>query len=117
MQGSTGTVERVGVVALAALAPAALLAVDPWGWYPFGPLKWLLVSTLATAGAALVLRARPLLMTRPLLVALGGLMGWAILAAALGDDGLYAWTGTPERHLGALTWALCALLVLVGRSL
>ncbi len=31
---------------LAALAPAVLLAVDPWGWYPFGPIKWLLATTL-----------------------------------------------------------------------
>src|SRR5690606_20027788 len=38
-------------------------------------------------------------------------------AAALGRDGIYAWVGTPERHLGVLAWALAALALIVGQSL
>jgi O-antigen ligase len=110
-------VERAGVVVLAALAPLAMLAVDPSGWYPFGPVKWLVVSTVALAGSALVLAANPLRLSRPLALALLAFLAAMSLAAALGEDGVYAWTGTPERHLGVATWALCALLLVVGRTL
>src|SRR3546814_7014274 len=41
---------------LAALAPVSMLAVVPSGWYPFGPVKWLVVSVLVAAGSAVVLR-------------------------------------------------------------
>jgi hypothetical protein len=109
--------ERTGVRVLAALAPASMLAVDPWGWYPFGPVKWALVSTLALAGAALVLRDRPLRVDRRVGLAASALVAWLALAAALGEDPLYAWIGTPERRFGVLTWALCALLLAVGSSL
>ena len=34
-----------------------------------------------------------------------------------GRDPLYAWIGTPERRFGVLTWALCALAMVVGSSL
>ncbi len=36
--------ERAGVLTLAALAPTAARAVDPWGWYPT-PLQVVLVGT------------------------------------------------------------------------
>jgi O-antigen ligase len=110
-------VARIGVRVLGALAPAVLLAVDPWGWYPFGPVKWLLVLVLGFGGAALVLHDTRPQVPRSLQVALGAFLGWLALAAALGDDRLYAWTGTPERHLGVLTWALCALLLAAGTTL
>lgn len=108
---------RVGVRVLAALAPAVLLAVDPWGWYPFGPVKWLLAPTLALAGSALLLHERAPRVPRPVALALAALLGWLVLAAALGAEGLYAWVGTPERHLGVATWALCALLLVAGTTL
>ena len=108
---------RAGVRVLAALGPAVLLAADPWGWYPFGPIKWLVVLTLTLAGSALVLQDRSPRVPRPLALALTGFLGWLVLAAGLGDDPLYAWTGTPERHLGVLTWALCGLLLVVGTAL
>lgn len=47
-----GVTERAGPVLLGLLAPAVLLAVDPHGWYPFGPVKWLLVTSLGLGGAA-----------------------------------------------------------------
>jgi hypothetical protein len=56
---SEGLIDRAGPVLLGALAPAAALAVDPAGWYPFGPAKWLAVSVLGLAGAAAVLASRP----------------------------------------------------------
>jgi hypothetical protein len=110
-------VERAGVLALAALAPVAMLAVDPWGWFPFGPVKWLAVAALVPAGSALVLRARPLRVPELVRAALLVLVGWLAVAAVAGEDPTYAWIGTPERRFGVLTWGLCALALLVGRSL
>lgn len=108
---------RSGVRVLAGLAPAVLLAVDPGGWYPFGPIKWLLASTLALGGAALVLPERSVQVPRPLALALAGFVAWLAVAAAVGEDPLYAWIGTPERHLGVLTWVICALLLVTGTAL
>lgn len=102
---------------IAGLAPVTLLAVDPWGWYPFGPVKWLAVSTLVPAGAALVLARRPLRVAVLPTGAALALVAWLAVAAALGRDGIYAWVGTPERHLGVLAWALAALALIVGQSL
>jgi O-antigen ligase len=109
---------RAGVLALAALAPAAALTVDPSGWYPFGPSKWLVISTLLLAGSALVVHQRGMgRVPRAVGAALVGLVGWLALAALLGQDRLYAFEGTPERRFGVLTWALCALALVVGTGL
>lgn len=102
---------------VAAVAPVTLLAVDPAGWYPFGPVAWLAVSTLVPLGAALLFARRPLrVRVRPTAVGLG-LVAWLAVAAALGDDRLYAWVGTPERHLGVFAWGLAALALIAGQSL
>lgn len=104
-------------VVLAALVPAAMLAVDPSGWYPFGPVKWALVSTLVLGGAALVLAARPVLVGIPPTAAAGLLVFWLAVAAASGADPLYAWIGTPERRFGIVAWALCFLAFVAGQAL
>ncbi len=102
---------------IAALAPASLLLVDPAGWYPFGPVKWLAVPTIVLAGAAVVLARRPVrIAVAPTLAALA-LVGALVLGALFGADGLYAWIGTPERHLGVLVWVLALLAFVVGQSL
>jgi tetratricopeptide (TPR) repeat protein len=109
--------ERSAAVVIAAVAPAVVLGVDPWGWFPFGPVKWLAVSVLVPAGAAVVFARRPVRWAVvPTALALA-FVGWLALAAAFGEDGLYAWVGTPERHLGVLTWALAAVALVVGQSL
>jgi O-antigen ligase/Flp pilus assembly protein TadD len=108
---------RLGVGILAALGPAVAVAVDPAGWNPFGPAKWLAVSVLVPLGAALVQAHRPLRLVGGPIVAIGALAGAMALAAAFGVDPLYAWTGTPERHLGVLTWVLIAVAFVVGQSL
>jgi O-antigen ligase len=86
-----------------------VLALDPGGLAPFGPLKWALVPTLVLAGLALLRPAWPRLWA-PFLVAVG-------LAAAAGVDPLSAWMGTPERHFGAFTWLLCAAAFACGQRL
>lgn len=112
-----GTGTGAGPVLLAALAPTVMLAVDPVGLFPFGPVKWLAVTVLVIAGAAALLWRAPVRFVRAPTVAAGLLVVWMAVAAVGGEDPLYAWIGTPERHLGVLTWALCALALVGGQCL
>lgn len=109
--------DRAGPVLLGALAPFTFLLVDPAGWYPFGPVKWAAVSVLGLGGVAVVFATRRLVVPRSLAVAMVGWLGWLAVAAAVGLDPTFGWVGTPERHLGVVTWVLCALLLLAGASL
>ena len=101
-----------------AIVLGSVVAFDPAGWYPFGPAKWLVVSTAVAAAAAYALacRLRPRL-PRWAWMLFGALLAWLVLAAALGRDPLYAWTGTPERHLGVLAWLLLGACLAVGSML
>src|SRR4051794_6263396 len=108
---------RIGVVVLAASIPLAALVVDPDGWYPFGPSKWVVISALIPIGAALVLWDRPARAAGRATLLAGLLLGWMAFAAWLGTDELYGWAGTPERDLGVLTWALAALALVAGQAL
>ena len=101
---------------LAALPPLAVLAVDPGGAAPFGPAKWLVVPALGLAGIAAVATRRVRVAPAPT-VAWAALLLVVLAAAAGGLDPLYAWTGTPERHFGALTWLLAGGLFVAGQSL
>ena len=108
---------RIGVVMLVATIPLAALITDPGGWYPFGPGKWLVVSTLIPLGSALVWWDRPLRTAGRASLLGAALVAWMAVAALVGVDGTYAWIGTPERHFGVLTWALAALALVVGQTL
>src|SRR3546814_17489749 len=67
---------------LAALAPVSMLAVVPSGWYPFGPVKWLVVSVLVAAGSAVVLRTGEVHLPRSIRVAVKMLLA-AVAARAV----------------------------------
>ncbi|MDQ6727556.1 MAG: hypothetical protein M3066_15505, partial [Actinomycetota bacterium] len=108
---------RLGVVASALLLPAGLFALDPGGLSPYGPAKWAAVSTVAAIGAALSLAGRPLRVHARATLAWVVLLGLLGLAAMAGVDHLYAWTGTPERNFGVVTWLLCGLAFLAGQRL
>lgn len=101
----------------AALAVGTCLAMDPAGWSPFGPAKWAAVSVLTLLAIAIALfddrwSVEP--RTTALWAVLVSLMA---LAAIGGLDPLYAWTGTPERHLGVLGWALIGGAYVAGQQL
>src|SRR4051794_17003147 len=98
--------------ALAALPALLLLAVDAGGWFAFAPAKGLVLGGVGAAAAAGALRHDPIRAPAALLWALGAFLGALAVAAAVGLDPVYAWTGTPERHLGWITWALLSLLLL-----
>ncbi len=103
-----------------ALVLVAMLAVDPFGWDRFGPLRWALVSTIGFAAVALTLfgdsasrpgrRGAPT--RRPLHRLLVG--GWCVLllammvSTAFSADRWHALIGTPDRHLGLVSWTLFA---------
>jgi O-antigen ligase len=44
-------------------------------------------------------------------------LGWMTVATVLGEDGLTAWIGHPQRHFGLLAWVVCAAGFVVGTSL
>jgi len=107
----------VGAVALGALAPASALALDPRGWHPFGPVKWLAVVLLGGLGAALVAGPGCHRLPPPLRRASALLVAWLAVAALVGEDPWFAWVGTPERRFGWVTWALCLALLHAGAAL
>ena len=109
--------QRRWLAALGAGLPVGALLVDPGGLAPFGPVKWLAVPAFVLAGTAVALRSagdRPVTLARAPMLAWGAFGAVVVVAALLGVDRVYAWTGTPERHFGALTWGLCALAFVTG---
>ncbi|NLD77991.1 MAG: hypothetical protein GX643_15140, partial [Acidimicrobiales bacterium] len=87
------------------------------GWFPFGPLRWLIVTVLVLVGAALIVaRDRAVLLPPMVRWATVVLVATTAVGALMGLDGLYAWTGTPERHTGVAFWVLCAVAMTVGAS-
>jgi len=108
---------RLSAVVLLATIPLAVLVVDPFGWYPFGPAKFAAVSVTGFGGTALVLASRPVRLRGRTAITLGLFLVWLALAALVGFDPVYAWTGTPERRLGVITWLLCGLLFVSGHAI
>lgn len=107
---------RAAVVTASLILPAGVLVMDPRGLSPYGPAKWAAVSTVALAAVVSSWR-RPVGVVAGVGPAWGLLLAAVCVAAITGLDGLYAWTGTPERNFGVLTWALCALCFFVGQRL
>jgi O-antigen ligase len=101
--------------AAAATVPVVLLAFDPWGWTPFGPLKWAVVTVATLAGVA-ALSTHDIKLERTTLVAWGALLVWLAFVGSIGVDPLHGWLGTPERHLGVLAWVLFAACFIVGQG-
>jgi O-antigen ligase len=106
-----------GAFAFAVLPAAAILAVDPSGLAPFGPAKWLAIPTLVFAGAAALAATRPVRVARGVGWAWFGFLIAVAIAALAGLDPVYGWIGTPERHLGALAWLLCAITFVAAHTL
>lgn len=103
-------------VAAVVLVVGVVIAADPAGLAPFGPLKWAVATTATFALAAVVSRRRVRLVRLPTLL-LAALVTWTGIAAVAGVDPLYAWIGTPERHWGVLAWVLCLVAFVAGQSL
>jgi O-antigen ligase len=132
LEATTPTVNAAArrslALVLGALFVGTVMAVDPSGLVPSGPLRW--TVTWALMGAAVcVLLLQPVMRNPPRIsrnsslgqvgpgVMLVGLVGWLFLAAIFGADSLHAWIGTPDRRLGVLAWLTFPLLYLCGRSI
>jgi O-antigen ligase len=100
-----------------ALIVASAVAVDPWGWAPYGPLRWTVISTGTLVVAAIALRLRAIEVHKPSALGWLAFLFWAGLASVVALDPLYTWIGTPDRHLGFVTVALFALMFLAGQQL
>jgi O-antigen ligase len=102
-------------VIVAVFVAGTAIVLDPWGLFPFGPSKWLVVSVGALLFVARSV-GRPSHLPRGVTIGAAAFVAWMALAALTGLDPIYAWAGTPERHWGVLSWFLVAALVWVGST-
>lgn len=116
--GHVGSVHDVQPpVAVPLLIVGTMVAVNPWGQWPFGPLRWLVVSVLGVLVCGRCLRDGGSALPRNLQRV------WWLLLLSLGFSALahhdvwVAITGTATRHFGWLTWLLCGGLFAAGARL
>jgi hypothetical protein len=108
---------------LAALIPVVtVVALDPAGWFPSSIAKWAAVSIVALAAVTTWMwstlgGADASIAGRSVLIAGIGLIGLIVVSSVFAVDGRYAWTGSPNRHLGSLTWMMFAILFALGLAL
>jgi O-antigen ligase len=108
---------RSPAVAFGALVVGSVVTVDPSGLAPFGPSKWLVVSTVALIAASLSLRQRQARCQRRSWWAWVALLGWLTLSALVNGDAKVALLGHPDRHLGVVTWVLLCMVFCAGQQL
>ncbi len=113
----TARATRTMAIFLGAIVAAVPLVVDPWGFAPFGPIKWATLTLLA-AGIVVVLSLNGRLVA-PRRWAVGWLvfLAWGAIASLRAVDPVYTWVGTPDRHLGLLAWALFAVMFFAAATL
>lgn len=100
----------------AALPVVAVIAMDPAGYAPFGPAKWLAITVGVLVAAAVAWgRCPPRAIERVSARLWLAFIGWATFCALIGVDRWYALLGTPERHAGVVLWMLCALAFATGQ--
>ncbi|MEM9467151.1 MAG: O-antigen ligase family protein [Actinomycetota bacterium] len=108
----------LATVLFGALVLAAVIGFDPWAWDEAGPLRWLLLSTLAALLTAVALAqpgGRGSVLNRAERVGIAGLAAGAAIGVAVAPERLHAVIGTPDRHFGALTWFLAIGVYLAMR--
>ena len=108
---------RLPALSFGALVVGSVIAVDPAGLAPFGPSKWLVVSTLAFVTIALSLRFGTVRCHRPTWWMWVALLGLLTVSALVNDDAKVALLGHPDRHLGVLTWVLFFAMFCAGQQL
>jgi O-antigen ligase len=99
---------------LAAVVVTVPLAFVPGGFAPFGPIKWLLVSTLGFIGGALLLLGRAIAAPRRWVAGWLLFLAWGAVTSVVAIDPVYTWIGTPDRHLGLLAWVLFGIFFVAG---
>ncbi|MCU1368051.1 MAG: hypothetical protein JWN39_3690, partial [Ilumatobacteraceae bacterium] len=108
---------RARATILAALVIGSVIAMDPGGYSPFGPAKWLVISTTGFAGgAAAMWNGTPRLERHTWRLWLV-LVGVLLASALVNHDVPTALLGQPDRHLGVISWLLFWLLFSAGQRL
>lgn len=110
-----GDVKRLVVWAIALLLAGGAIAFDPWGWHPFGPVKWTVVTVAAWVAAAGALRVGISVHRRSGWAWLAFLL-WATVTSLFSLDPLSSWLGTPDRRLGVIALATMAAAYLAGQG-
>jgi O-antigen ligase len=101
--------------ALGALLVGSVIAVDPAGLVPTGPLRWTAIAI--TTGIALCTMLRhPVAIPRTMTGLWAALIGVLLVATFAAVDPLHAWIGTPDRRLGFLAWLTFPALFLAGHE-
>ena len=127
---------RLATIGCGALVVGSVMAADPAGWSPFGPSKWLVISTIGFAAGGAVLwngRNSPIELRtsiecrtsielrtsieRPTSMIWATLIGLLLVSALVHGDVATALLGHPTRHLGVVTWLLLWLLFAAGQLL
>lgn len=105
------------VTAAWVLIVGVVVAVDPAGLWPFGPLRWLVVSTGGLALIAVNLWRPVRTLDRRTLQLWLVLLTVLTLSSVVNGDVWIALVGTDTRHFGLLTWLLCFGLFCAGQQL
>ena len=92
------------------------VAADPFGFAPFGPIKWVIVTT-AAFGALWLAMAAKLQVHRPSLWAWLGFLTWGSVVSVLAVDPVHTWIGTPDRRLGLVPVAAFMAAYLAAQTL
>ena len=108
---------RLRALSFGALVVGSVIAVDPAGLSPFGPSKWLVVSTGATATVAWALRHGSTRCHRRTWWMWIALLALLTLSALVNGDAKVALLGHPDRHLGVITFVLFFSLFCAGQQL
>lgn len=93
-----------------------VLALDPRGYSPFGPIKWSFAITLLAAAAAAGVSGK-VVVHRTAMRLWALIIGWTVLSAVLGVDKFHAWVGTPTRRFGVVAWVLCMFAFVLGHQI
>ncbi len=108
----------VGGWVLAGFPALAALAVDPGGYAPVGPAKYLVIAVLVPlALGLLVVGGRPMGVDRTTAWWWIGLLAWWVVTAFTGVDRFHSWVGIPERRLGVVAWLIFFVAYICGSSL
>lgn len=111
-------VARAGGWALVAFPTLAAMAVDPGGYAPVGPAKYLVIAVLVPlALGLLILGGRRVSVDRATVWWWLGLLGWWVVTAFTGVDRFHSWIGIPERRLGVVAWLIFFIAYIGGSSL
>jgi O-antigen ligase/Flp pilus assembly protein TadD len=101
---------------LGVLIVGSVALFDPAGWAVFGPVKWMVVTTVTFVAVAVAFCHQRRINRASTLLWLA-FLGWGVVASLGAVDPLYTWIGTPDRRLGLLAWVVFFLLFVVAQAI